>query len=198
MPKLHMKGSGSDHSTIDWWLLVSVLVANSGPKSPPINNTNGVRAYFLVHVPAQVSMSYIASREAPSKSRLMARTIRALPDEVKWNAENIEAGRVSPFDCHKAGGHGVSRQDRPVREGDTDQLRKRPNGGKIHIKGEDLRVYGYTDSCPRCDHERRFGPGRTTKGHSDACRCRLIAELAKTRRPAESSGSRRAHKPISC
>ena len=59
-------------------------------------------------------------------------------------------------------------------------MRKRPNGRKIYIKGEDLRVYGYTDSCPRCDHERRYGPGRITKGHSDACRSRIVAELSKT------------------
>ena len=29
-------------------------------------------------------------------------------------------------------------------------------------------------------HERRYGPGRTTKGHSDACRSRIIVELSKT------------------
>ena len=108
----------------------------------------------------------------------MARTIRALPDQVKWNAESIEAVRVSPFYCHKSAGHGVTHHDRPARDGDTDQLRKRPNGRKIYIKGEDLRVYGCTDSCPRCDHERRYGPGRTTKGHSDACRFRIVSELA--------------------
>ena len=129
----------------------------------------------------------------------MARTIRALTHQVKWNAENIEAVRVSPLDCLKSAGHGVTLQDRPVRDGDTDQLGKRPNGRKIYIKGEDLRVYGYTDSCTRCDHERRYGHGRTTKGHSDACRSRNVAEVVKqTRRPAPSSGSRRAHKLISC
>ena len=108
----------------------------------------------------------------------MARTIRALPDQVKCNAEMIEAVRVSPFDCHKSAEPGVILQDRPAREGDTDQLKKRPNGRKIYINGEDLRVYGYTGSCPRCDHERRCGPGRTTKGHSDACRSRIRAERA--------------------
>ena len=66
----------------------------------------------------------------------IARTIRALPDQVKWNSENIEALRVSPFYCHKSAGHGVTLQDRPVTDGDTDQLRKRPNGRKIYTKGE--------------------------------------------------------------
>ena len=71
----------------------------------------------------------------------MAKTIRALPDQVKWNAENIEAVRVSQFDCHNSAEHGVTLQDRPVRDGYTGQLRKRPNGRKIYINGEDLRVY---------------------------------------------------------
>ena len=109
----------------------------------------------------------------------MARTIRALPDQVKWNAENLGAVRVSPFDCQRSVEPGVVLQDRPSREGDADQLKRRPNGRKIYIKGEDLRVYAYTDSCPRCDHERRESLGRTTNGHSDACRSRIIAELAK-------------------
>ena len=87
---------------------------------------------------------------------------------------------MSPFGVHRTAEPGVILQDRRVREGDTDQLKKRPNGRKIYIKGEDLRVYGYTDSCPRCDHERRYGPGRTTKGHFDACRSTIVDETAKT------------------
>ena len=50
----------------------------------------------------------------------------------------------------------------------------------MHLKGEDSKVFGYTAGCPRRDHERRYGPGRTTKGHSTACRQRIIDELMKT------------------
>ena len=32
----------------------------------------------------------------------------------------------------------------------------------------------------RCDHERRYGLGRTTKGHSAACRARIVVESSKT------------------
>ena len=110
----------------------------------------------------------------------MARTIRANPDPAKWDADHIDSVRVSPFELHRSAEPGVVLQDRPAREGDTDQLKKRPIGRKIYITGEDLRVYGYTESCPRCDHERRYGPGTTTKDHSDACRSRIIAELATT------------------
>ena len=50
----------------------------------------------------------------------------------------------------------------------------------MYLKAEDFRAYGHTVGCPRCDHDGRYGPGRTTKGHSDACRERIIAELQKT------------------
>ena len=72
----------------------------------------------------------------------MARTIKCLPDQAKCNAENIEAVRVSPFDLHKVAEPVVVLQERPAKESDTDHPRKKPNGGKIYIKGEDIRVYG--------------------------------------------------------
>ena len=71
-------------------------------------------------------------------------------------------------------------QEGPANEGDVDQPKKKPTSRKIYIKGEDIRAYGNTERCPRCDHECRYGPGRTAKGHSDACRSRIVAELSKT------------------
>ena len=65
----------------------------------------------------------------------MARTIKCLPDQAKWNAESIEAVRVSPFDLHMSAEPGVILQERPAREGDTDQPKKRPIGRKLYIKG---------------------------------------------------------------
>ena len=114
------------------------------------------------------------------KAIKFARTIKCLPDESKWCSDDIEAVRTSPYDNHKSTDPGVVLQDRPDRAGDADQLKKTPTSRKIYIKGEDIRVYGYTVGCAKCDHERRYGPGRTTKGHSDACRARIVGELAKT------------------
>ena len=61
-----------------------------------------------------------------------------------------------------------------------DRPHKKPTGRKVYIKGEDIRAYGYTIGCPTSDHERRYGSGRTIKGHSDACRARIVTELTKT------------------
>ena len=44
----------------------------------------------------------------------------------------------------------------------------------------DFEDFGYTSGCPRCDHELKWGPGRTSRPHSERCRSRIMAELAKT------------------
>ena len=109
----------------------------------------------------------------------MSRTVKLLPDEVKWNANNIESVKVTPYDEFVAQDPGVIFQDRPANPDEQDPPRKQ-HARKLYLKAEDFRAYGHTVSCPRCDHERRYGPGRTTKGHSDACRQRIVAELQKT------------------
>ena len=51
---------------------------------------------------------------------------------------------------------------------------------RLYIKKADIDAYGYTEGCVKCDHDLKYGFGRTTKGHSDICRKRITAELAKT------------------
>ena len=51
---------------------------------------------------------------------------------------------------------------------------------QVYIKPKDLEEHGLTRGCPRCDHQLRYGPGRTGKPHSQVCRARIMAELAKT------------------
>jgi len=60
----------------------------------------------------------------------MARTIKCLPDQAKWNAANIESVRTSPFDLAKVTEPGVVLQERPAKEGDADQPKKKPNSRK--------------------------------------------------------------------
>ena len=50
----------------------------------------------------------------------------------------------------------------------------------VYIKPSDIDKYGLTRGCVKCDHERDYGPNRTSKGHSKICRDRIMAELAKT------------------
>ena len=51
---------------------------------------------------------------------------------------------------------------------------------QVYIKATDIEQFGMTRGCPRCDHQLRYGPGRTTSQHSQACRARIMGEIAKT------------------
>ena len=51
---------------------------------------------------------------------------------------------------------------------------------RVYIKQEDLEAFGYTKGCPRCDNILRYGYGKTTKGHNDTCRKRIMERLAET------------------
>ena len=127
----------------------------------------------------QLSGQYVIF-DADRSSVYKARTIKLSPMELKWDMSTIESLRATPYGEHIAREQGVAFQDRADQDGDKDAPAKKQLSRRMYIKGEDLRVFGYTVGCARCDHERRYGPGRTTKGHSDACRQRIIAELSKT------------------
>ena len=51
---------------------------------------------------------------------------------------------------------------------------------QTYIRACDLEEFGLTRGCPRCDHELTYGPNRTSKPHSQACRARIMAEMTKT------------------
>ena len=41
---------------------------------------------------------------------------------------------------------------------------------RLYVKQADLDAFGYTPDCIRCKHALRYGPGRTSTPHSEACR----------------------------
>ena len=51
---------------------------------------------------------------------------------------------------------------------------------QVYIKPKDLERYGLTRGYKKCDHERAYGPGRTSAAQSKVCRGRIMKELAKT------------------
>ena len=103
-----------------------------------------------------------------------------MPDHSQWNIERLDALRLTPYDEHACREEEVAFGERPDNPDDADAPRKVATSRRLYIKGEDLKAFGYTVGCPRCDHERRYGPWRTTEGHSDRCRERIIDGLMKT------------------
>ena len=53
---------------------------------------------------------------------------------------------------------------------------------QIHITAKDMKSFGYTKGCPRCNDLSR-GRHRTTKGHSLECRLRIYKRYGETDDP---------------
>ena len=103
-----------------------------------------------------------------------------VPEEQKWNAAMLQGVSATPFDEHQV------REPEVVfrRQGQQEEVAK-PQGvisRKVYIKAADLEAFGHTRGCARCEHELRYGPNRSGKPHSEICRSRIMAELAKTER----------------
>ena len=52
---------------------------------------------------------------------------------------------------------------------------------RLYIKQEYLDLYGYTQHCPKCQSIIVHGnEAKSTVPHSEQCRARIMAEVAKT------------------
>ena len=107
-----------------------------------------------------------------------SRTVARLPDERKWDAIAIENISTTPYHLHATPEQGVTF----TKGVDPDKwLRDRPGLARhIYLKDADFKAFGFSDGCRKCDHARRYGPGRTTAPHSEQCRQRVMLELMKT------------------
>ena len=66
-------------------------------------------------------------------------------------------------------------------KGEPEQIENKVSlARRIYIRQSDYDTYGLTDNCPRCEHTKRYGPGRSTKPHSQECRDRIVGHLSKT------------------
>ena len=108
-----------------------------------------------------------------------ARTILRTPDELKWDAKILEGITTTPYIQHVPRAQEVTFQEH-LGEQPTDDVKKIQIAKKLYVRPADLKAFGYTKGCPKCDNELRYGPGRTTKSHSDSCRDRIIARLLET------------------
>ena len=108
-----------------------------------------------------------------------ARTMWRVSDSEKWNAQPLQRVDKSPKALHEPRGEEVVFRERtdPAAEPPAPKLLVSRD---IYLKRSDFDQWGLTVGCPRCDHERAYGPNRTKQGHSQACRRRIIAKLAET------------------
>ena len=93
--------------------------------------------------------------------------------------QKVAAVNVIPFNMFKPKDQVV--QFREAVEGEQKQGEiKHAVARQIYLKRADIDAYGQTEGCQRCEADLRYGYGRSTKPHSNACRTRMTENLAKT------------------
>ena len=107
-----------------------------------------------------------------------ARTVARVPDQRKWDASAIEGVRSIPYSLHATPETTVTFPSKGDPE--TPAVAKPSLARRVYIKASDYDDHGLTDGCPRCESIKRYGPGRSTRPHSEMCRARIVAELMKT------------------
>ena len=108
------------------------------------------------------------------------RTIALNLDGNKWDAAIVEAVRALPWQltAEKKEPEVIFREQVDNAQNAADPQPRQVR--KLYIKKSDLDAYGFTQGCRRCDHDLAYGYGRSSMGHSDACRNRIMKRLAET------------------
>ena len=109
-----------------------------------------------------------------------ARTVFRLPEANKWDKDELAKIKATPWSLHTPKDPEVVFKEKKDVEQQEETKSKITIARQPHLKASDFVEYGLTRGCPKCDHEISYGPGRTGKPHSQACKLRMIAELAKT------------------
>ena len=108
-----------------------------------------------------------------------ARTLFRLPEANKWDKEALAKIKATPWTMH------VPSDPEVVFKEKKDSV-EQPTPDRVivarqpYLKASDFAQWGLTRGCPKCDHEIEYGPGRTSRPHSQACKNRIVSELAKT------------------
>ena len=101
-----------------------------------------------------------------------------VPNAAKRDVRRLAAITATPWSLHEAEQPTVVFREQAERREAVDP--PMPMARRVYTKPKDITMYGYTSGCPTCEHEMKFGPNRTSKPHSAACRSRIMLELAKT------------------
>ena len=115
-----------------------------------------------------------------SKGVFRASTIRALAVSESWNAEDIEMVKATPWNFEP--GDDMPTTSIPVQEGEMrepEQTSKPPAPRGVRIELPDIRDFGYTKGCRKCEMMRRGDKSHAGSGHDNQCRERII-NLMKT------------------
>ncbi len=108
-----------------------------------------------------------------------SRALNSRPHEERWNKEILQNLTVTPWSLR------VRKETERVPLGDAVQKDKDikdivTNPRRLKITMHILKAFGTTCGCPQCDHVRAFQEAKMGLQHSDACRSRIMTDMAAT------------------
>ena len=117
------------------------------------------------------------------------RSMQRLPLSTRWSADKVQAVNVSVEDANaRPGGfhaRTVPLTDRDPAEQPELEAPKSRMARRLELRQADfdpaMQGYGWSENCPKCDKARAYGwRASANQQHSESCRLRIEAELAKT------------------
>ena len=108
---------------------------------------------------------------------MYARTVGRKPNPLKLDKDDLAEVGVTPWSLHVPKVDEVIFRDPKVSDKD-DFKEKTAIARQVYIKPSGFPEFGHTRGCPKCEHELSYGPGRTSRPHSQRCRARIMGELA--------------------
>ena len=106
---------------------------------------------------------------------MYARNIIRVPKANKWNKDSVAQIQATPWSLHVPRDTDVVLKEKKNVE-QQDLKDKITVARQVYIKASDLVEFGLTRGCPKCDHEISYGPGRTSKPHSQTCMARIMGD----------------------
>ena len=109
-----------------------------------------------------------------------ARSLKRRPMANRWCSEKLAAIRATPWSEREQPEVTVRFQEEAARAEGPEAAPAQPQLRRFRINKKDLEEHGYTDGCVMCDHMARYGTAKPGCYHTDTCRTRMLAEIAKT------------------
>jgi hypothetical protein len=147
-----------------------------GPQHQPDGNMAPTWGEGLFLGYSSMMNSYLVASKNGVK---VTRAVTRRPVQNRYSIEEVEQLKATPWSMMDKPETAVhfekveNKEDIPIR--DTPAVPRR-----FRINVSDLETHGFTDGCEQCEHVLRYRASRPGVQHSERCRARVLAEIAKT------------------
>ena len=174
-PWARVRGRSFGHRLFGFGELVAAKQPNKGPQHNVDGNVAATSKLGTFLGYCRSSNAYKVA--LPDGSHIQSRSLTRRPMQVRWNIDNLEKIRCTPWDLRPAA------EPPSVEFGEAVPIREKPDdtsppvARRLKITMQTLIEYGFTDDCRQCDHVKAFGEVKPGLQHSETCRQRIIRDM---------------------